>query len=393
MVAFSGTVEDDELSGASYTEVGMNNGLPERELPEKFDTGEYRVLIVADKYQTGFDQPLFQTMYVVKKLAGVQAVQTLSRLNRIAPSVGKTRVFVLDFRNDEEEIFDAFKPYYEATPVSEDVDPQKLNELHHKLLERAIFTSDDVNEFAAVWFKPSRQHRGQDHKTMNAVLDRVIARFEDKDEAEQEEFRGHLSAFKNLYSFLSQIMPYRDEELEQLFAFVRNLALKLPRVGDGAKYTLDDDVALKFFRLQQMSEGSIDLQTGEALSLKGPSDVGTAGEKDTDVTLSSLVEKLSVRFGTDFTEADQLFFGQVTATAELDERIVEAVRANSPANFSNYFGRVIEDLFIQRMDGNDEIFHRVMSDELFRKAAQAHLAKEVYEHVLPKDKGDDAPVL
>lgn len=381
LVAFSGSVEDDDLPGTSFTEVGMNEGLSERELPEKFDTDEYRVLIVADKYQTGFDQPLLQTMYVVKKLAGVQAVQTLSRLNRIALSVGKTKVFVLDFRNEEQEIFDAFKPYYEATPVSEDVDPQKLNELHHKLLEKAVFTRGDVEEFAAVWFKPSRHHRGQDHKTMNAVLDRVVARFEDKEEAEREEFRGQLSAFKNLYSFLSQIMPYHDEELERLYAFIRNLALKLPRVGDGSKYTLDDDVALKFFRLQQMSEGSIDLHQGGALPLKGPSDVGTAGEKETDVALSSLVEKLNDRFGTDFTEADQLFFDQVTATAELDERIVEAVHANSPENFSNYFGRVIEDLFVQRMDGNDEIFHRVMSDELFRKAAQEHLAKEVYERV------------
>ncbi|SFO95637.1 type I restriction enzyme, R subunit [Qipengyuania nanhaisediminis] len=385
LVAFSGSVEDEELPGGSFTEVGMNDGLPERELPEKFSGDEYRVLIVADKYQTGFDQPLLQTMYVVKKLAGVQAVQTLSRLNRIAPAVGKTRVFVLDFRNEEEEIFDAFKPYYEATPVAEEVDPQKLNELHHRLLEKAIFTSADVSEFAAVWFKSRRQHGGQDHKIMNSVLDRVVERFKEKEEPEQEEFRGHLSAFKNLYAFLSQIMPYHDAELEQLYAFTRNLALKLPRVGDGTKYTLDDDVALKFFRLQQMSEGSIDLQDGEAQPLKGPSDIGTAGAKDTDVALSSLVERLNERFGTDFNEADQLFFDQVRATAELDENVVEAARANSLPNFSNYFGKVIDDLFIQRMDGNDEIFHRVMSDKQFRKAAQEHLAKEIFDRINGQD--------
>lgn len=125
LVAFSGTVEDPDDPGSSFTEVGMNNGLPERELPERFDGEEFRVLIVADKYQTGFDQPLLQTMYVVKRLAGVQAVQTLSRLNRIAP--GKTRTFVLDFRNEEEDIFKAFKPYYETTPIGESVDPHKLS--------------------------------------------------------------------------------------------------------------------------------------------------------------------------------------------------------------------------------------------------------------------------
>jgi type I restriction enzyme, R subunit len=381
LVAFSGTVEDPEDPGSSYTEVGMNDGLPERELPEKFGGDEYRVLIVADKYQTGFDQPLLQTMYVVKKLAGVQAVQTLSRLNRIAPAVGKTRVFVLDFRNEEEDIFAAFKPYFETTPVAENADPQKLNDLHHKLLLPAVFTPQDVHDFAEVWFKGRRDHSGQDHKLMNAIIDQSVERFKKLEEAVQEEFRGHVTAFRNLYAFLSQIMPYFDEELEQLYAFLRNLAAKLPHPGDGSKFTLDDDVALKFFRLQQMSEGSIDLAAGETLPLKGPTDVGTAGAKDVDVALSTLVGKLNERFGTDFTEADQLFFDQVRATAELNEKVVEAVRANSLPNFSAYFGRILDDLFIQRMEGNDEIFHRVMSDKQFRTAAQDHLAREVYERV------------
>jgi type I restriction enzyme R subunit len=134
LVAFSGTVEDPDAPGSAFTEVGMNDGLPERELPERFGGDDYRVLIVAEKYQTGFDQPLLQTMYVVKKLAGVQAVQTLSRLNRTAP--GKTKTFVLDFKNEEADIYKAFKPYFEATPVGENADPHKLNELHHKLLRR-----------------------------------------------------------------------------------------------------------------------------------------------------------------------------------------------------------------------------------------------------------------
>jgi type I restriction enzyme R subunit len=156
----------------------------------------------------------------------VQAVQTLSRLNRTAP--GKTRTFVLDFRNEEEDIFAAFKPYYEATPVGENADPQKLNELHHKLLQAAICTPEDVADFAAVWFKGRRDPSGQDHKQMNAVLDRCVARFKERDEEAQEAFRGVLTAFRNLYGFLSQILPYFDEELERLYAFVRNLGPKLP---------------------------------------------------------------------------------------------------------------------------------------------------------------------
>ncbi len=376
LVAFSGTVEDPADPGSSFTEVGMNDGLPERELPERFGGDEYRVLIVAEKYQTGFDQPLLQTMYVVKKLSGVQAVQTLSRLNRTAP--GKTRTFVLDFRNEDGDIFAAFKPYFETTPVGENADPQKLNELHHKLLQPAVFTPDDVRQFSEVWFKARRDHSGQDHRLMNAILDACVERFGNLEDPVQNEFRGQLTAFRNLYAFLSQIMPYYDEGLEQLYAFLRNLSLKLPQPGDGTKFTLDDDVALKFFRLQQMGEGTIDLSDGEADPLKGPTDVGTAREKEADVALSTLVGKLNERFGTDFTEADQLFFDSVRATAERDDRIVEAAKANTEANFSAFFSRVLDDLFIQRMEGNDEIFNRVMSDKQFRAAAQEHLAREVY---------------
>ena len=379
LVAFSGTVLDPDQPGSTFTEVGMNNGLSERELPERFSGEEYRVLIVAEKYQTGFDQPLLQSMYVVKRLAGVQAVQTLSRLNRMAP--GKTRTFVLDFRNEEDDIFKSFKPYYEATPVGENVDPQKLNELHHKLLQPAIFTPQDVMEFAAIWFKARRDPSGQDHRLMNAVLDRCVACFKEREDVEQEDFRGLLITFRNLYGFLSQILPYFDEELERLYAFVRNLISKLPLPGDGAKFTLDDDVALKFFRLQQVSDGTIDLSQGEADPLKGPTDVGTGAQTDKEVPLSTLVDQLNERFGTDFTEADQLFFDQVRATAERDEKIVEAAMANSLGNFSDFFGRVLDDLFIQRMEGNDEIFRRVMSDKQFRLLAQDHLAREVFERI------------
>ena len=382
LVAFSGTVEDPEDPGSAFTETGMNDGVPERELPERFGGDDYRVLIVAEKYQTGFDQPLLQAMYVVKKLAGVQAVQTLSRLNRTAP--GKTRTFILDFNNEEADIYKAFKPYYETTPIGANADPQKLNELHNKLLQPAVFTPDDVDEFAQIWFKRRRDHSGQDHRLMNAVLDRSVERFKKLEESLREQFRGQMTAFSNLYSFLSQIMPYSDEGLERLYAFLRNLSSKLPRPGDGSKFTLDDDVALKFFRLQQVNDGTIDLTKGDALPLKGPTDVGTVREKDVDLALSSLVDKLNERFGTAFTEADQLFFDQVRATAARDEKVVEAAQANSFANFAAYFGRILEDLFIDRMDGNEEIFRRVMSDKQFRGIARDQIAREVYDQV----KGD-----
>ena len=382
LVAFSGTVEDPDLPGTSYTEVAMNEGVSERELPETFERNDYRVLLVAEKYQTGFDQPLLQTMYVVKRLAGVQAVQTLSRLNRIAP--GKSRTFVLDFVNEEDEIYKAFKPYYETTLVGENADPHRLSELQHHLLEWAIFTLADVTAFGEVWYRARRDHSANDHRVMNAVLDAVVQRFQDRKEEEQEKFRSQLTAFRNLYAFLSQIIPYQDSELERLYTFVRNLLAKLPPPGDGQAFVLDDEVALRFFRLQQMTEGSIDLSGGDAYPLKGPTDVGTAGVKDEEVTLSSLIDRLNERFGTDFTEADQLFFDQIRASAENDESIAEVARANNFENFSSFLDRNLDDLFIARMEGNEEIFSRVMADTEFRSAAHEHLAREIFRRVREK---------
>lgn len=376
LVAFSGTVEDPEDRGSSYTEVSMNDGLAESELPEAFEREDYRVLLVADKYQTGFDQPLLQTMYVVKRLAGVQAVQTLSRLNRVAS--GKARTFVLDFANEEEDIHKAFKPYYETTPIGENADPHRLSEMQHKLLEWAIFAPDDVNAFAEVWYRRKRDHSATDHRVMNAILDTVVQRFCEREEEEQEAFRGQLAAFRSLYAFLSQIIPYQDSELEKFYAFVRNLILKLPPPGDGTAFALDDEVALQYYRLQQMTEGSINLQEGQAEHLKGPTDVGTAAAKDDEVALSNLINKLNERFGTDFTEADQLFFDQIRASAEEDEGIIEAAKANNYSNFASYFERMLDELFINRMEGNEEIFARVMTDKDFRSAAHEHLADEIF---------------
>lgn len=387
LVAFSGTVEDPDNPDTSYTEVAMNNGLAESELPEAFEGDDYRVLLVADKYQTGFDQPLLQTMYVVKRLAGVQAVQTLSRLNRMAP--GKARTFVLDFVNDEADIYEAFKPYYETTPIGDNAEPHQLSELLHKLLQWAIFTPEDVNAFAEVWYRRKRDHSGADHRTMNAVLDVVVQRFCEQEEDEQGEFRGLLTAFRNLYAFLSQVIPYQDSELEKHYTFVRNLIAKLPPPGDGQAFVLDDEVALQYFRLQQMTEGSIDLAEGEPYPLKGPTNVGTSGVKEEPVPLSSLVQKLNERFGTDFTEADQLFFDQIRASAENNEKIVEAARANNLPNFSAYLDRMLDELFINRMEGNEDIFSRVMTDKQFRGAAHDHLAAEIFKRVREQQRQND----
>ena len=254
LVAFSGAVVDDKLADVTYTEPGMNHGISEKELPEKFATQEYQVLLVAEKYQAGFDQPLLHTMFVDKRLAGIQAVQTLSRLNRIHPL--KEDTFVLDFVNEREEIREAFKTYYEGAEMGEEVDPARMYAVKGELDASGIYLDEDVERFSTVYFKPKRRNSVRDHQSMNAALDPAVSRFtvrQNDNEAEAAHWRGKVQAFLNLYGFLSQVIPYQDSDLERLYVFLRHLAASLPRRKSGPAYQFDDEVRLEYYRLQKIS--------------------------------------------------------------------------------------------------------------------------------------------
>jgi len=380
LVAFSGSVVDPGIAGSSFTEVGMNNGIKESELPDKFAGEEYQVLLVAEKYQTGFDQPLLHTMYVDKRLAGVQAVQTLSRLNRIAP--GKEDTFVLDFVNEPHEIFDAFKPYYEVTSRGEAPDPHQLYDLQHRLFEWQLFDQVEIDAVCEVWFKNRYDPTAGDHQKINATVDKAVERYRAlDDDDEQDRFKGQLTSFRSLYGFLSQIIPYQDSDLEKLHTYARFLLVKLRRDPKDFEYCVEDDVSLKYYRLQQISAGAIGLSEGEAEPLKGPTEVGTRRATDEAVPLSSLIEKLNERFGTDFKPADQLFFDQVAETAAANETLQASAKVNKMEDFAYVFNRMLEGLFIERMEGNEDIFTRLMDDDEFRSIAASHLVQEVYERL------------
>ncbi|MFZ3139887.1 type I restriction endonuclease subunit R [Polaromonas sp.] len=376
LVAFSGAVDDPAMLGKSWTEVGMNGGIKEKELPEKFDSHEYQVLLVAEKYQTGFDQPLLHTMYVDKKLTGLQAVQTLSRLNRTC--AGKEDTFILDFRNSPEEIFKAFKPYYEDTPAEPLVDAQHLYRLHHQIEETGLIFEAEVQAFCAVYFKPLRKETIHDHAAMNGILDQAVERFKERDEDTCEEVKTLLVNFRNLYGFLSQVIPYQDSDLEQLYTYLRFLLTKLPRREGAGPVHLEDEVELQYYRLQKISEGQIDLNTGAGQPLKGPSDVGT-GQDDDEIRLSELIDLLNQRFGTDFTQADQLFFDQIQEEAVESDTLRQAAGTNSKEDFRYVFEKAFEGLVIDRMEGNEAIFGKLMADGEFRKLAMEHLLHKVYE--------------
>lgn len=384
LVAFSGSVDDPDAAGVSYTEPDMNrqpDGKPlkEKELPDKFAGPEYHVLIVAEKYQTGFDQPLLHTMYVDKRLDGVQAVQTLSRLNRTCP--GKEDTFVLDFVNREEDILEAFKPYYEQTATGDSADPRQLYELQTKMDAEHIYHGQEVETFCKVFFKNKSTQTPNDHAMMNAAIDPAVQRFKALDEDAQEEFRGLLGAFRNLYAFLSQIIPFQDSDLEKLYTYSRFLLSKLPHRPRGPQYDFDDEVTLKFYRLQKISEGTIALTPGERGEVSGPTAVGTGRGEQSEVELSQLIDIINDKMGTDFKQADELFFNQVREEAVADESLRQAATANNIDNFRFVFTKALEDLFIDRMEQNEDLFARFMNDPVFHKLVSEHLLKQVYSQI------------
>ncbi len=376
LVAFSGTVTLDPLG--SFTEVGMNQGIREKELPEKFGTEEYQVLIVAEKYQTGFDQPLLHTMFVDRRLADVQAVQTLSRLNRIHP--GKEDTFVLDFVNEAADIHEAFKPYYEVPIVGEMAEPHQLYDLQSKIGVEQVFSQNEIEEFCKVFFKPRATQATGDHARLYALLQPAVTRFSELDPAKQEQFKSLLVAFRNLYAFLSQVIPFQDSDLEKLYTYVRFLLNKLPK-RPSEKLILDDDVQLKFYRLQKISEGTINLQQGDPATVSGPTAVGTSANNEEQIELSRLIDVVNERFGTDFKPADELFFSQIREEALADSSLQQAALVNSIDNFKFVFDKALEGLFIDRMDQNQEIFARYMNDKQFQEIVAATLLRQVYRQI------------
>jgi type I restriction enzyme, R subunit len=379
LVAFSGVVKDPDVDGVEYTEVGMNKGVKERELPEKFESDAYQVLLVANKYQTGFDQPLLHTMYVDKRLSGVQAVQTLSRLNRT--TAGKEETFVLDFVNDAEEIRRSFQPYYKQTVVAESADPHQLYELQHRLEAMQVFWTAELEAFCKVFYAPKAKQTVADQAEMYRALNPAVDRFKALDEEKKEEFRNTLSGYVRLYSFLSQVMPFADPDLEKLYSFGRFLELKLPKDDRKAQLDLDGDVALKYYRLQKLSEGQVMLSISDNVALRAPTDVGTRKAKDVDARLSEIIDVLNERFGTEFTKADQLLFDQFIEEAKQDKEVVERALANRLDNFELAMRPKVEGLMIDRMDQNQEIVNRYLNDPAFQSAAFKAIVKQIYNEI------------
>jgi type I restriction enzyme R subunit len=376
LVAFSGTVTDD-FYPEGVTEAALN-GFGEKELPEKFDTDEYRILLVAEKYQTGFDQPLLHTMYVDKKLSGVKAVQTISRLNRTSP--GKEDTFVLDFANDRETIVTSFQPYYEETKMDETTDPNHLYDVKGELDAAEIYHQSEVDDFARVFYRPDSVSTPKEQGKLYSSIAPAVDRFQSlEDESAKDEFKKSLVSFVRLYSFLSQIMPFQDVDLEKLYSFGRFLLPKLPKTNYADQLRLDNEVGLEYYRLEKLREGDLVLEIQGEHALAPTTEAGISRDKDERATLSDIITNLNNKFGTDFSEADKLFFDQIEEELFQDEDLKKRALNNPLENFKYAFEDVFINKLIERMDSNQEIFEKIMENTEFKNDVKEWLTKKIYD--------------
>jgi type I restriction enzyme R subunit len=366
LVAFSGKVIDE---GDEFTEPGMN-AFPESQTAQRFAGDDYQVLVVAEKFQTGFDQPLLHTMYVDKVLTGLNAVQTLSRLNRIHPD--KADTFVLDFRNELEDIQEAFRPWYERTEAVP-TDPNLLYDTHRAMWDFDVLRDEEIEAGVQALLAVTET---SGHGAVYAALDPARARFLELDEEVQDAFRDLVTRFVNMYAFVSQIVSYVDRQLERDYLFARALLACLP--GQAAeRLDLGSEVELTHLKIAQTFEGSGSLEEGggEVVAIFS----GRGPEHDPESEhLSRIVDVVNERFGLELGETDQLLFDQFEESWAADEQLAARARNNDFANFRLVFDRTFLDTVVRRMDDNEGIFKRILDEPDFQQTILDHYAQRLY---------------
>jgi len=363
LVAFSGSVQD---GGQSYTESGMNSAgsdhtIGEKQTAAEFDKPAYRFLIVANKFQTGFDQPLLHTMYVDKKLGGVNAVQTLSRLNRTHPE--KRGTMVLDFANDAEDIRAAFEPYYETTLLSEATDPNLLYEIQSLLLDFGIYTEADVEAFARVYFD-----RSATQDRLYAALSDVRARFGDLSRDGQNDVRRGLTDYVRLYVFLSQVLTFADADLEKLYVFARCLRRLIPADNEQLPREVQQNIDMESYRIQETSRGKIPLERRAGqLDPMRTNDRRSASDEDLE-PLSQIIADLNERFGLDLGPEHRVTLEQIRDALDSDSGLDASARVNTRENVRLTFDPKVEDKIQEIVETNFDFYKRITDDPGFGQA-------------------------
>lgn len=356
LVAFSGELTDNK---ETYTETMLNvtkNGthIKETQLPEYFKN-DFNILIVADKYQTGFDEPLLHTMFVDKKLNDVKAVQTLSRLNRTTK--GKTDTFVLDFVNDREDIKKSFQKYFQETILEKEIDPNELYKLKDTLMDLQVCYSNEIDQFADIYYSGSESVK--DLGKLSSILKPALDRYNTKSEEERDQFRKVLSNFIKMYDFVVQIVRLMDKDLQKFFVYGKFLYKCLRKVKT-EKVDLSDKLVLEYIKQTKLEEGAIELEkkAGTATPIKG----GTGTSKKKTEPLSAIIEKFNERFGTSFSNQDKVL-EQVMEDMKGDQYLVISAQNKDQTAFNTQFDSKFKDVMIDRYSKNDAFFKELFTDK------------------------------
>ena len=367
LAAFTGTIKQDTVE---YTEVNIND-IGKKSIKEAFRGDDYKILIVANKFQTGFDEPLLQTMYVDKKLNGVAAVQTLSRLNRIAPN--KHDTLVIDFANDTEVIRKAFEPYYGETTLEEETDYKKLYELQENIYDFYLFDEEEVGDFVKAYTK------GIEQAELHNFLSEPVNRFRGRDKEDQVEFKKKIRRYQSIYSFMAQLLPFSDLSLEKLYIYLKFLSKVLPTINEPLPFNVLEDVDMDSYKIDTHDEGaSIILGEGEGtLKPMSPSDPGYRPEEQT--RLSQILEALNEAFSTDFTDTDRLLVSQITGNMLSDEDLMNKVRNNPKENVAAIFDKFFDKELVNIFNSNESFYNKINTNEQLRDRLKRDLLDLVYE--------------
>ena len=366
IVAFSG-----EIDGQTEAQL---NGFSNAALPDEFEKNEYRFLIVANKYQTGFDQPLLHTMYVDKKLGGVNAVQTLSRLNRSHPL--KKDTFVLDFVNTTEEIEKAFKPYFESTILGEATDPNKLFDLQDALDNFQVYSREQVQEFSEKILAnvPVDQ--------LHSILDQSSEIFRNNLEEEQQvDFRAKVKTYVRLYIFLSQIVPFENPYLERLYIFLNHLQNKL-----GGEAPIDlaqgilDNIDMDSYRLQLEATTDIFMEQGEDLKPIPTEMRGGLAETEID-RLSNILQTFNDRYGTEFEDADKVrqMAENIANDVAKNNELINSIKFSDEQNARITSDKVVGEELLKHITTNFDLFKLYSDNKEFKEDFSAMMFGVVKE--------------
>ena len=375
LVAFTGTVKDPD-NGEEYTEAKMN-GFSEDKLRLRFEAPQRKILIVASKYQTGFDQKLLKAMYVDRKLTGVTAVQTLSRLNRTCP--GKENVVVLDFENAPEDIAKQFQPYYDRIKLTKEVDPEKLYDIRTDIEEFGLHTSALIDEFCAVFYgKGSKEAQ---IAKLHALTNTLVDQYRLMDETDRKNYKSLMRDYVKLYGFLSQLIPFNDARLEKLYTFAGFVVKKLPPEGPPLPTEILNMTDLDNYKPNYVKTEKIVLKRGES-GVK-PKNYGATGvaEPELPEALSKIIEALNQQFGTKFTDDDRVVIEHLEQKLAKDPQLEQQLAAGSKQAVRMSFEEVAQDMLHELIDSNFKFYKKVQDDdevskELFDRLFERYFARK-----------------